>query len=455
MIQLLIGQIWALGTGILSNELFDDALIYYSNLNGAANVLNQTAHKATNSTTLNITADFDQQVCDSFRGLNIRWTQELKTNRNDADEVEEKNSFLLKADKAALEFFTEYFEHVARKAEELRREKTDLTIATNTVPGNSDAEWTALPFNHPSTFNTVALNPSTKEMIISDLESFKQAKNFCIRTGRAWKRGYLLYGPPGTGKTSLIADIANYMNYSVYDLDLTHVKDNVELRKLLIKTKEKSIIIVEDIDCSIVLNNEPNDQPKGGQSRVTLSGLLNFTDGLWSSCGDERLFIFTTNHKDHLDPALCRCGRMDVHINLSYCDFPVFKTLAYNYLRIEDHALFSAVQERISAGAKITPAEITEILSSKPEDANKTLSAVIVGLDKKIKDKEAKSLTTFQPPQPGGRAYPEQLSSGPESPEASIHGTPHLMMEMVKKGEVIAIDPSESTIQSDVLHDNS
>ncbi|PRQ59853.1 putative P-loop containing nucleoside triphosphate hydrolase [Rosa chinensis] len=33
------------------------------------------------------------------------------------------------------------------------------------------------------------------------------------------------------------------------------------------------------------------------QHKVTLSGLLNIIDGLWSSCGHQRLIIFTTNYK--------------------------------------------------------------------------------------------------------------------------------------------------------------
>ena len=43
--------------------------------------------------------------------------------------------------------------------------------------------------------------------------------------------------------------------------------------------------------------------------QFTLSGLLNVMDGLWSSCGEERIIVFTTNHKDlldRLDPALFR-----------------------------------------------------------------------------------------------------------------------------------------------------
>lgn len=81
------------------------------------------------------------------------------------------------------------------------------------------------------------------------------------------------------------------------------------------------------------------------QVQVTLSGLLNFVDGLWSSCGDERIIIFTTNHKEKLDPAMLRPGRMDVHIHMSYCSPCGFKTLASNYLGIRDHPLFVEVEE--------------------------------------------------------------------------------------------------------------
>ena len=52
---------------------------------------------------------------------------------------------------------------------------------------------------------------------------------------------------------------------------------------------------------------------------MTLSGILNLIDGLWSSFGDERIIVnvFTTNHKERLDPAL-RPGRMDMHYVLLY-----------------------------------------------------------------------------------------------------------------------------------------
>ncbi|PKI45225.1 hypothetical protein CRG98_034403 [Punica granatum] len=94
-------------------------------------------------------------------------------------------------------------------------------------------------------------------------------------------------------------------------------------------------------------------------SYLTLSGLLNFIDGLWSSCGDERIIIFTTNHVEKLDPALLRPGRMDMHIHMSYCTFHGFVLLASNYLGISEADLsrrYCHVLEEIKgliAGTKI------------------------------------------------------------------------------------------------------
>ncbi|KAL8195661.1 hypothetical protein R6Q57_025414 [Mikania cordata] len=109
----------------------------------------------------------------------------------------------------------------------------------------------------------------------------------------------------------MIAAMANLLEYDIYDLELTSVKDNTDLRKLLIATSSKSIIVIEDIDCSLDLTGqrkqkkkdeskeldkkdpvekkaeEEEDKKKKG-SEVTLSGLLNFIDGLWSACGSER-----------------------------------------------------------------------------------------------------------------------------------------------------------------------
>jgi chaperone BCS1 len=94
---------------------------------------------------------------------------------------------------------------------------------------------------------------------------------------------------------------------------------------------------------------------------ITLSGLLNFIDGLWSTCGEERIIVFTTNYRDRLDPALLRPGRMDMHIYMGYCCWEAFRTLARNYFLVDDHELFPEIKEMLSA-VEVTPAEVSEML---------------------------------------------------------------------------------------------
>ena len=58
----------------------------------------------------------------------------------------------------------------------------------------------------------------------------------------------MLYGSPGTGKSTMIA--------AIVDVELTVVRDNTQLRKLLSNTTSRSVIAIEDIDCSLDLTGE-------------------------------------------------------------------------------------------------------------------------------------------------------------------------------------------------------
>jgi len=207
--------------------------------------------------------------------------------------------------------------------------------------------------------------------------------------------------------------MANFLDYDVYDLELTAVNNNTDLRKLFIETTGKSIIVIEDIDCSVDLTGKrkdkkaksdkaadgddkpklPMEPDKDEGSKVTLSGLLNFIDGLWSACGGERIIIFTTNHKDELDPALIRRGRMDRHIEMSYCRFRAFKVLAKNYLDVEEHELFGQIGQLLEE-TDMSPADVAENLmpmsKKKKRDANACLESLVEAL-KQAKEEAAKA----------------------------------------------------------------
>ncbi|RCV10679.1 hypothetical protein SETIT_2G128300v2 [Setaria italica] len=250
------------------------------------------------------------------------------------------------------------------KALKLTDQERPLTIWMN-----DGSEWSPMDLYHPSTFGTLAMDHALKQSVMDDLDKFIKRKDYYKKIGKAWKRGYLLYGPPGTGKSSLIAAMANHLRFDIYDLELTGVENNSQLKKILIEMSNRSILIIQDIDCTIELKKRKESGNKKTRKssnskkgdKVTLSGLLNFVDGLWSSGGEERIIVFTINHKECLDPALLQPGRMDMHIHMGYCTREAFRIPVNNYHSIDDHVTYPEIDE-LMAEVPVTPAQVAETL---------------------------------------------------------------------------------------------
>ncbi|XP_028800865.1 AAA-ATPase At3g28580-like [Neltuma alba] len=375
-----------------------------------------------------LSMDDNEEVSDEFHGVKIWWlsikTGPITTTYSHYPVSSGERLFTLKFHKCHRDLITrQYLRHVLDEGKAIASRNRQIKLLTNNPSnGLSTYNWSRVVFEHPASFDTLALHPKKKEEIVKDLVRFKNGKNYYAKIGKPWKRGYLLYGPPGTGKSTMIAAMANFLNYDIYDLELTAVKNNTELRKLLIQTHGKSIIVIEDIDCSLNLTGQRkkmNKNAKGTKdeeedkkskedllkryeeeeknSKVTLSGLLNFIDGVWSSCGGERIIVFTTNFVDKLDPALIRRGRMDKHIELSYCCYEAFKVLAKNYLNIESHHLFSRI-EGLLKETEMTPADVAENLMPKSmeEDEEICLKRLIEALEMAKTEKKEKDEGTIQ-----------------------------------------------------------
>ncbi|GMH18174.1 hypothetical protein Nepgr_020015 [Nepenthes gracilis] len=385
--------------GLTRNELFYDVELY---LGTKIAPLTHRFHAKmpAKGTKIMLSMDGNQEVIDVFNGAKFRWrkvSKQLEMSRMDPHDYQSppktklqslELSFHKKDKDMALNTYLTYILGVCSG---LREETKILKLHTIEYLGHGVRRlggnpWQAVNLDHPANFETLAMDNELKKSIMEDLERFVGRKEFYKRVGKAWKRGYLLFGPPGTGKSSLIAAMANYLNFDVYDLLLTDISSDAEMRRLLLTTANRSILVVEDIDCSFDLQNRAREQRATQQpwypnqrNEVSLSGFLNFTDGLWSSCGDGRIIVFTTNHKDRLDPALLRPGRMDVHIHMSYCSPCGFKLLASNYLGITHHSLFSEV-EKLMQTAKVTPAEVAEQLM-RSEEPDATLRGLIEFLE--------------------------------------------------------------------------
>lgn len=376
-----------------------------------------------NNQSLVLSMDDHEEVADDFKGIKLWWSTGSTSIKNqtggfyNTTTTQERRHYKLMFHKRHRELIIgPYLKHVFKEGKAINVKNRQRKLYTNNA-----YYWSHVVFEHPATFRTLAMEPEKKKDIIDDLTTFSQAEEFYASIGRAWKRGYLLYGPPGTGKSTMVAAMANLLRYDIYDLELTAVKSNTELRRLLIETSSKSIIVIEDIDCSLDLTGQrkkkekkeeeetkdpdekrPKEDSDSKASQVTLSGLLNFIDGLWSACGGERIIVFTTNYVEKLDPALIRKGRMDKHIELSFCNFEAFKVLAKNYLKLESHHLFSTIS-RLLDETNMTPADVAEHLMPKtlPGDAEASLKTLIQALvqakeEQKLKaeedSKEEKSL---------------------------------------------------------------
>ncbi|OMP05610.1 hypothetical protein COLO4_08710 [Corchorus olitorius] len=346
-----------------------------------------------------LSMDYDEEVSDVFQGVKVSWAARRSTPKTQQFSFypasDEKGFYILKFHKRDREFITgTYLLHVLKQGKAIAADNRQRKLYSNNPsqswsPGYRSTKWSHVVFEHPATFDTLGMDAKKKEEIKKDLVKFSKGKEYYAKIGKAWKRGYLLYGPPGTGKSTMIAAMANFLKYDVYDLELTTVKNNIELRRLLIETSNKSIIVIEDIDCSLDLTGQREKKKKDenekqmdpiskkakeeekNDSEVTLSGLLNFIDGLWSTCGGERIIVFTTNYVEKLDPALIRRGRMDKHIEMSYCRSEAFKVLAKNYLDIDSHPLFGEIGQLLEE-TNMTPADVAENLMLKSDDDEET-----------------------------------------------------------------------------------
>ncbi|XP_051137582.1 protein HYPER-SENSITIVITY-RELATED 4-like [Andrographis paniculata] len=387
--------------GLKRNHLFEVAELYISTIKSPATARLQ-ASLAENEKKINVTVGGNEEIADQFAGINLKWRLVVRKTEPRRVHYHDEFNSRVRSDVRYIELvfhkkhkakvLEEYLPHVLEVSMAVKEGRKTLklhTLRNDGMMGERISPWQSVNLNHPANFESLAMDDDMKQMIIDDLDRFVKRKELYRKLGKAWKRGYLLYGPPGTGKSSLIAAMANYLNFDVYDLELTDIHHNSNLRKLLISTGNRSILVVEDIDAASIDLSERNaaeaPPPPSGHPfhtpKITLSGLLNFIDGLWSSCGDERIIVFTTNHKEKLDSALLRPGRMDVHIHMSYCTPRGLNMLVKNYLGVvEDPLVLEA--ERMVASAKVTPAEIGEQLL-KSDNPRVALRGLIKFLEQK------------------------------------------------------------------------
>jgi len=140
------------------------------------------------------------------------------------------------------------------------------------------------------------------------------------------------YSSANSSPASLNANMANFLSFDIYDIDLSKIMNDSNLNFVLLQTTSKSIIVVEDLDRFLT-------------EKSTVVSLF-----------------------------------VNVHIHFPLCNFLAFKTLANSYLRLKDHKLFSQGENIFQSGTSLNSAEISELMIANWNSSSWAIKSVITAL---------------------------------------------------------------------------
>lgn len=207
-------------------------------------------------------------------------------------------------------------------------------------------KWGWLPVRKVPEGRTAILPYGELQALIDDVRAFRGAERWYQMTGLPYRRGYLLEGISGSGKTSAVIAIAAEFGMNVCVLGLSGYNDE-SLAEAVRNLPHNSILLLEDIDCAW--------EKREAKESVTFSGLLNVLDG--AATPDGRLTFQTTNHRDRLDPALIRPGRVDYELNFTFACADQIEEMALRFSPTAKNA-----GRRKWANEKISMAQVQERL---------------------------------------------------------------------------------------------
>ena len=181
--------------------------------------------------------------------------------------------------------------------------------------------------------------PDEVQTAIVELNLWLEQEEWFRSKSIPWRRGWLLHGPPGTGKSTLVRSLGMAFGLPVYVFDLSGMNnDNLCKAWEEMMNCTPCIALIEDIDNVYHGREYVGTKHLTGQN-VSFDCLLNCISGVKQS--DGIFLVITTNHIEHLDPAIgipnsngtsSRPGRIDKALYLGVMGEPQRLQLATHIL---------------------------------------------------------------------------------------------------------------------------
>jgi chaperone BCS1 len=194
--------------------------------------------------------------------------------------------------------------------------------------------------------STVILDEAVKKAFLEDIQHYLHPSTIRWYSDRGipYRRGYLFYGPPGTGKSSLAFAAAGFLGLNVYMVNLNSQQLTEDaLTQLFLTLPRRCLVLLEDIDANEVTGRrKPGARRRKGKNGISLSSLLNIIDGVAAQEG--RVLIMTTNHHEHLDPALIRPGRVDYKLEFQLASRELCSAMFRNIFQVYTSADVDSAQ---------------------------------------------------------------------------------------------------------------
>ncbi len=207
--------------------------------------------------------------------------------------------------------------------------------------------------------DSIFTDGDVQQELYDDIKKFLDNRELYKRLNYPYNYCALLHGVPGSGKSSTLLALATELNRNITYINLASASAT-KLLKQLNDTPNETLFVFEDIDAITTKSTARRSKHDKTVKEMlgddmllkslSLSDLLNITDGLLAS--DGTICLFTTNHIEKLDQAFLRAGRMNKIIEYKYMSASTANRMIKTYLGHE------------IAGLKddIRPAELQEMI---------------------------------------------------------------------------------------------